>query len=75
MGEEAREPSLPKRWSFRLGVLSLKTLRSTWRDQRLTLWKFDTGKWPDSQGIDKERFRSWLAALDDFRNWLIREAA
>jgi hypothetical protein len=20
-------------------------------------------------------FRSWLAALDDFRNWLIREAA
>lgn len=27
------------------------------------------------QVIDSIEFTSWLAALDDFRNWLIREAA
>ena len=30
----------------------------------------------DSTGRhDRARAREWLAALDDFRNWLIREAA
>jgi hypothetical protein len=28
-----------------------------------------------AQVVDFMDFRSWLAALDDFRNWLIREAA
>ena len=32
-------------------------------------------KWPVLQVVDLEEFRSWLAALDDFRNWLIRQAA
>jgi hypothetical protein len=27
------------------------------------------------QVIEFEAFKKWLAALDDFRNWLIREAA
>jgi hypothetical protein len=43
-------------------------------DQRLALWKFDTAKWPDLQGVENACVRSWLAAVDDFRNWLILEA-
>jgi hypothetical protein len=41
----------------------------------LTLWKFDTAIWLVLQVIDYQRFQRWLAALDDFRPWLIREAA
>jgi hypothetical protein len=40
-----------------------------------TLWKFETSIWPVLQVVDLQRFMGWLAALDDFRNWLIREAA
>jgi hypothetical protein len=32
-------------------------------------------EWPFFQIVDWTEFRSWLAALDDFRNWLVREAA
>jgi hypothetical protein len=39
------------------------------------LWKFDIATWPVLQVIDLLGFESWLAALDDVRNWLIREAA
>jgi hypothetical protein len=49
--------------------------RDRFSDQRLTLWKFDTAIWLVLQVVDWQRFRGWLAALDDFRNWLIREAA
>jgi hypothetical protein len=44
-------------------------------DQQVTLWKFDVVNWLVLQVVDWQLFRSWLAALDDFRNWLIREAA
>jgi hypothetical protein len=37
----------------------------TWRIAESTDW----------QVIDSIEFTSWLAALDDFRNWLILEAA
>jgi len=43
--------------------------------QQLRLWKFDTVKWLDVQLVENTWFKKWLAALDDFRNWLIREAA
>ena len=45
------------------------------QNQRLSLWKFDTTNWPSRQLVQRQCFRLWLAALDDFRNWLIREAA
>jgi hypothetical protein len=32
-------------------------------------------RWPDRQVVEMARFRGWLAVLDDFRNFLIREAA
>ena len=41
-------------------------------DQRFTPWKFDISKW---LALYYGPFVRWLAALDDFRNWLIREAA
>ena len=45
------------------------------QDRRLALWKFDTATWLVLQAVEQQDFKSWLAALDDFRNWLIREAA
>jgi hypothetical protein len=37
--------------------------------------KVDTAIGLDLYAVDFKHFRSRLAALDDFRNWLIREAA
>jgi hypothetical protein len=37
--------------------------------------KFDAAEWPDRQVVENACLRAWLAALDDFRNWLMRGAA
>jgi hypothetical protein len=38
------------------------------------VWKFDSADWLVCNGL-RDNGLVWLAALDDFRNWLIREAA
>jgi len=53
----------------------LNVVAIDFKGQRLTLWKFDTAIWLVLEVVDQQRFRRWLAAVDDFRNWLIREAA
>jgi len=37
----------------------------------LYLWKFYRANRPAPQVVERVNLRSWLAALDDFRNWLI----
>jgi hypothetical protein len=39
------------------------------------LEEFQGASWATPQTTDLMGFRQWLAALDDFRNWLIQEAA
>jgi hypothetical protein len=46
--------------------------RST--DQQLTLWKFESAKWPVLQTTEMIGFRAWLGVRDDFRNWLLTAA-
>jgi hypothetical protein len=42
---------------------------------QLILWKFETRIRSLRKSPTINGFGDWLAALDDFRNWLIREAA
>jgi hypothetical protein len=49
------------------GLSSLNTLRRSRLDHRFDLWQHKL--------LILLILLAWLAALDDFRNWLIREAA
>jgi hypothetical protein len=39
------------------------------------LWKVPERNWPALQIVGATVFGRWLTTPDDFRNWLIREAA
>ena len=52
------------------GMVRHRIFAEVTQNQRLNLWKFDSAKWLSRELVLRQGFRRWLAALDDFRNWL-----